>query len=213
MKYTISEARFKEIIKESIEEGIADAIKSGLWKAKNVYTQSNDVKRQNAKPYNPYTYLMNKNIINNIIKEEINKYIKAYHTSNATFDNFDLGYVNSGNKNQAYGYGIYVSLSEKGAENYGKIKCIVEIPSNNKLYLNDFNSLSIKYINKVKNILYNYILQHDEDEMYKGCEEEFMQELNTSFQPMNGLSLYGTISTYLGSDKKASEFCYKFLKK
>lgn len=56
MKYTISEARFKEIIKESIEEGIADAIKSGLWKAKNVYTQSNDVKRQNAKPHNPYTY-------------------------------------------------------------------------------------------------------------------------------------------------------------
>ena len=56
MKYTISEARFKEIIKESIEEGIADAIKSGLWKAKNVYTQSNDVKRQNTKPYNPYTY-------------------------------------------------------------------------------------------------------------------------------------------------------------
>ena len=56
MKYTISESRFKEIIKESIEEGIADAIKSGLWKAKNVYTQSNDVKRQNTKPYNPYTY-------------------------------------------------------------------------------------------------------------------------------------------------------------
>lgn len=56
MRYTISESRFKEIIKESIEEGIADAIKSGLWKAKNVYAQSNDVKRQNAKPYNPYTY-------------------------------------------------------------------------------------------------------------------------------------------------------------
>ena len=56
MKYTISEARFKEIIKESIEEGIADAVKSGLWNAKNVYTHSNDVKRQNAKPYNPYTY-------------------------------------------------------------------------------------------------------------------------------------------------------------
>lgn len=56
MKYTISEARFKEIIKESIEEGIADAIKSGLWKAKNVYTQSNYVKRENTKPHNPYTY-------------------------------------------------------------------------------------------------------------------------------------------------------------
>lgn len=56
MKYTISEARFKEIIKESIEEGIADAIKSGLWKAKNVYMQPNYVKRENAKPYNPYTY-------------------------------------------------------------------------------------------------------------------------------------------------------------
>lgn len=71
----------------------------------------------------------------------------------------------------------------------------------------------MKYINKVKNLLYNYILQHDEDEMYKGCEGEFMQELNSSFQPMNGLSLYGTISTYLGSDKEASEFCYKYLKK
>lgn len=156
---------------------------------------------------------MNNNIINDIIKEEINKYIKAYHSSNATFDDFDLGYVNSGNKNQAYGYGIYVSLSEKGAEIYGKIKYIVEIPSNDKLYLNDFNNLDMKYINKVKNILYNYILQHDEDEMYKGCEDEFMQELHTSFQPMNGLSLYGTISTYLGSDKEASEFCYNYLKK
>lgn len=56
MKYTISEARFKEIIKESIEEGIADAIKSGLWKAKNVYMQPNYVKRENTKPHNPYTY-------------------------------------------------------------------------------------------------------------------------------------------------------------
>ena len=56
MKYTISESRFKEIIKESIEEGIADAIKSGLWKAKNVYTQPNYVKRENTKPHNPYTY-------------------------------------------------------------------------------------------------------------------------------------------------------------
>lgn len=56
MKYTISESRFKQIIKESIEEGIADAIKSGLWKAKNVYMQPNDVKRENTKPYNPYTY-------------------------------------------------------------------------------------------------------------------------------------------------------------
>lgn len=56
MKYTISESRFKEIIKESIEEGIADAIKSGLWKAKNVYMQPNDVKRENTKPHNPYTY-------------------------------------------------------------------------------------------------------------------------------------------------------------
>lgn len=56
MKYTISETRFKEIIKESIEEGIADAIKSGLWKAKNVHMQPNDVKRENTKPHNPYTY-------------------------------------------------------------------------------------------------------------------------------------------------------------
>ena len=56
MKYTISESKFKQIIKESIEEGIADAIKSGLWKAKNVHMQPNYVKRENTKPHNPYTY-------------------------------------------------------------------------------------------------------------------------------------------------------------
>ena len=56
MKYTISESRFKEIIKKSIDERIADVIKSGLWKAKNVYMQPNYVKRENAKAYNPYTY-------------------------------------------------------------------------------------------------------------------------------------------------------------
>lgn len=56
MKYTISETRLREIIRESIEEGIGDAIKSGFWKIKNVYTKPNWVKRENEKPHNPYTY-------------------------------------------------------------------------------------------------------------------------------------------------------------
>ena len=149
-----------------------------------------------------------KNAIINVLTETV-----AYHFSNADFDNFDLGYVNSGNQNQAYGYGIYVSLTEKGAKNYGSKRYIVEIPSDNRLYLNDFKNLSMAYINKVKNILYQYLIDNDDEEMYVGIENELMEELNTAFQSMNGLTLYGTISSYLGSDKSASEFCYNYLHK
>lgn len=148
-----------------------------------------------------------------IIQEEIKKLVQGYHNSNANFTEFDLGYVNSGNKNQAYGYGIYISLSEKGAANYGKIQYIVNVPANDNLYLNDVKTLSPSYLNKVKNLLFNYLIEHDEEEAYSDCHEELMEELNSAFISMNGLQLYGTISSYLGSDKEASEFCYKKLKK
>lgn len=147
-----------------------------------------------------------------IIKEAIDE-VTAYHYSNADFDKFDIGFINTGMKLQAFGYGIYVSLSDEGAKSYGKNQYIVEIPSDNKLYLNNWKYLSASYINKVKIALYNYIIKNDEDEMWKGVEKELMDYLNMAFQEMTGLSLYGTISSYLGSDKEASNFCYNVLKK
>lgn len=148
-----------------------------------------------------------------IVNEVVDRLIDAYHYSNADFDQFDLGYVNTGNKGQAYGYGIYVSLSDSGASPYGKIRYMVKIPSDDSLYLNDFRDLPMSYISRVKMKLFRYLVSHDEEDMYKGVENEFLHEMDRSFQRMNGLSLYGTISTYLGSDKAASEFCYNELGK
>lgn len=147
-----------------------------------------------------------------IIKEAIDE-VTAYHYSNADFNDFDLGFVNTGNKMQAWGYGIYVSLSDEGAKSYGKNQYIVEIPSDNKLYLNNWKYLSPSYINKVKTALFNYMIKNGEDESWVGVEKELMDDLNMAFQDMTGSELYGTISSYLGGDKHASDFCYNILKK
>ena len=147
-----------------------------------------------------------------IIKEAIDE-VTAYHYSNADFNDFDLGFVNTGNKMQAWGYGIYVSLSDEGAKSYGKNQYVVEIPSDNKLYLNNWKYLSPSYINKVKTALFNYMIKNGEDESWVGVEKELMDDLNMAFQDMTGSELYGTISSYLGGDKHASDFCYNILKK
>ena len=149
----------------------------------------------------------------NMIKEAENKTVRAYHASNSNFNNFDLGFVNTGNKGQAYGYGIYVSFDENAVDRYGNTKYVVEIPSDDKLYLNNFQELNMKQLSKIKNILYKYLINNDEEGLYEGSENELMQELNSSFIPMDGLTLYGTLSYFLGSDENASEFCYKYLKK
>ena len=149
----------------------------------------------------------------NMIKETENKTVRAYHASNSNFNNFDLGFVNTGNKGQAYGYGIYVSFDENAVDRYGNTKYVVEIPSDDKLYLNNFQELNMKQLSKIKNILYKYLINNNEEGLYEGSENELMQELNSSFIPMDGLTLYGTLSYFLGSDKNASEFCYKYLKK
>lgn len=89
----------------------------------------------------------------------------------------------------------------------------MEIPSDNKLYLNNFEILDINFMRQVIKKFYNYLLKNDNENLYDGYEIGLKEELIEAFQPMNGLELYGTISSYLGSDKETSEFCYKYLKK
>jgi hypothetical protein len=128
----------------------------------------------------------------------------AYHTSNADFDNFDLAFVNSGTKNQAYGYGIYLSYVSDGASMYGKNSYVVEIPSNDKKYLDSRIKPNKNIMTKVLNTLFNILKK---DEMYTGVEYELKTELLEAFANIDdGLNLYGTISSYLGSDKEASIF-------
>ena len=155
------------------------------------------------------------NHLTKIIHEEVNKYLTAYHGSNADFNNFDLAYVNTGNKEQAYGYGIYLSLSPEGATHYGNKLYTVKIPKNNNLYLNSDENLSPVFLKKTIRLIYNYIIKHDEDELYLDpySRHALIEEINASFNDCDGLSFYGGVSYYLGSDKLASEFIYTNLKK
>lgn len=145
------------------------------------------------------------NIVEATINEVMNE-ITAYHGTDANFDDFDLAYISTGSGNQDYGYGIYLSILPDGAQYYGKNKYTVEIPSDNKKYLIADKFYSPTLLNKIKNKLYKIILA--KDDTYKGSERELMQDLNYTFVDNNGIGLYGSIESYLGSDKETSEFLY-----
>ena len=154
---------------------------------------------------------------NNVIKKIIRESIKStigYHGSNADFDNFDLAYVNTGSKFQDYGYGVYLFLIDNDVSAYGKNKYVVEIPSNASMYLDADKILTKGFTNKAIQALYKYIIQTQPDSYTDPItRREFLQELQVSFQETDGLTFYGTIESYLGSDKETSEFIYNKLKK
>ena len=141
------------------------------------------------------------------IKNLIFNEITAYHGSNADFNDFDLGFVNTGNKMQAYGYGIYVALNKSDAERYGKIQYVVEIPKLGNHYLNAKKMYNKAFVAKIFDKLYNYILKTLDD--YKGAENDLYQEFKSMLDEYDGLQLYGTASSYLGSDKEATIFFEK----
>lgn len=141
------------------------------------------------------------------IKSLIINEITAYHGSNADFTEFDLGFINSGNKMQAYGYGIYVALNKSAAERYGKIQYVVEIPKLGNRYLNAYKRYNKPFVTKIFNHLYSYILKNTND--YEGAEKELYQDFNSMLDEYDGLQLYGTASSYLGSDKEATIFFEK----
>lgn len=145
------------------------------------------------------------NIVENTINEVMNE-ITAYHGTDANFDNFDLAYMGTGAGKQDYGYGIYLSILPDGTQQYGKNAYTVEIPSDNKKYLIADKVYSPSFVNKLKNKLYQLIIT--QDDTYKGAEKELIQDLNITFNDINGNNIYGSIETYLGSDKRTSEFLY-----
>lgn len=146
-----------------------------------------------------------KNILENTINELVDE-ITAYHGTDADFDNFDLAYMGSGTGKQDFGYGIYLTLYSGGTQFYGKKLYTVEIPSNNRKYLIASKFYPQSIINVIKLKLYNIILKKDDS--YKGAEKELWQDMTDAFNDMDGISLYGTIETYLGSDKETSELLY-----
>lgn len=152
---------------------------------------------------------INKKDLVNIVESTINELmdeITAYHGSNADFEHFDLAYMGTGAGNQSYGYGVYLTTKPQGTQSYGKNQYTVEVPDDKKRYIIADKFYPLSFLNKVKSKLYKLILT--KDDTYKGSERELMQDLNDTFNDIDGISLYGSIETYLGSDKETSEFLY-----
>ena len=131
----------------------------------------------------------------------------AYHGSGANFDKFNTSeYGMSGEGSMAFGYGVYVSNSESIAKSYAgrqgeRNLYKVEIPDGN--YISWDKTVSKSQKENVKNELYKKLIEED----YKGAEKEIFTELNTAFgDELDGKYLYGTVSSYIGSDKETSKF-------
>lgn len=144
---------------------------------------------------------------NNIIQNNPILFQTAYHGSGANFDKFNTSeYGWSGEGYMAFGYGVYVSNSETIARSYAGIQgernlYTVEIPDGDYIIWN--KTVSKLQKEKAKNELYENLIKED----YKGVEKEISTELNNVFsEDFDGKKLYGTISSYIGSDKETSRF-------
>lgn len=142
-----------------------------------------------------------------VIRKQKLLFQTAYHGSGANFDKFNTSeYEMSGEGSMAFGYGVYVSNSESIAKSYAgrqgeRNLYKVEIPDGN--YISWDKTVSKSQKENVKNELYKKLIEED----YKGAEKEIFTELNTAFgDELDGKYLYGTVSSYIGSDKETSKF-------
>lgn len=142
-----------------------------------------------------------------VIRKQKMLFQTAYHGSGANFDKFNISeYGMSGEGSMAFGYGVYVSNSESIAKSYAgrqgeRNLYTVEIPDGN--YISWEKTVSKTQKENVKNELYKKLIEED----YKGAEKEIFTELNAVFgDELDGKYLYGTVSSYIGSDKETSRF-------
>ena len=141
------------------------------------------------------------------LNESIGKPLTLYHGSFSDFDHFDLKYVLTGVGQADYGYGIYLSDNPETAREYsaGHYVYTAKITGNKFL---DSEVISPVEARKIARDFYNYYLQTDYGkEAYAGHENEFWDmECQYIEKADNGVQVYNTISSILGSDKDASEY-------
>ncbi|MGN1210646.1 MAG: hypothetical protein ACI4TM_03095, partial [Candidatus Cryptobacteroides sp.] len=102
------------------------------------------------------------------------------------------------------------SFKEEDLGKYGaRILYTVEIPENTgKNYLTFEKNLKLRDVRRIYDALYEKLI-NDEESGYSGkmAAEELRKELDSLVdEETTGNDLYGTISSYLGSDKEASAF-------
>ena len=147
--------------------------------------------------------------ISRYIMEAIDE-LELFHGSPHDFNEFDFAYMSSGWGQQAYGYGAYLTTSYECAKEYsqGGIIYTVEIPD--KGYLN-LDRISPALAMRIARVFFNYYTKEHEygSEVYAGYEREFWdEECKYIGHSTDGNTLYGTISSFLGSDKETSEFLH-----
>ena len=145
---------------------------------------------------------------------------KVYHGSGADFDAFDFGHMGEGEGAQAFGWGGYVTEVENIGRIYGRKKeetssmmlYTIDIPEDNgRNYLHWEKTVGENAAREVRERLYEHLIRTDEEGLYGDAisRKELERELAAAFSgDMVGGDLYGTVSSYLGSDKAASEFLH-----
>ena len=188
----------KEFVNESKNEFLQREKKIAQVESFQTHSPGNQNNSTDAK---------NANISFQPVDDSYTLFQSAYHGSSANFDKFNTSeYGLSGDGAMAFGYGVYVSNSETIARSYAGIQdernlYTVEIPDGDYIIWN--KTVSKLQKEKVKNELYENLIKED----YKGVEKQISTELNNVFsEEFDGKKLYGTISSYIGSDKETSRF-------
>lgn len=152
-----------------------------------------------------------KNIVAESVKcilENIEDELTTYHGSSAAFDNFDLGFVGSGEGSQVYGYGVYLtdvkdtgrwyaaSIALKNASNdngnfkrgvYNKIKGIL----NPKVFPQGLSDKTYDYGKKIMiDKLSNSLKSAKQERVKKEYETalNFVMDLNSYSEYMNAMT-------------------------
>lgn len=148
----------------------------------------------------------------NVLIENLNNEVNLMHGSFKDFDKFDLKYLNSGWGNQAFGYGLYFTTSEECAMEYARGGIIYHADISGNKFLTYDKTPSKRESMSIAKKFFKYYTTEDEygKEAYQGCEQEFWDyECIYIAQCQDEGSIYGTISSILGSDKEASAFLNK----
>lgn len=149
-------------------------------------------------------------IVRKSIRESIDE-LELFHGSPHDFQEFDLAYLSTGFGQQSHGYGVYLTTSTETAKAYSQGKNIytVEIPDGR--YLN-YDRIGRSEAMTIARKFYKYYMTEDEygKEAYAGYEKEFWnEECKYISECDDGGCIYGTLNSFIGSEKSTSEFLYK----
>ena len=147
-----------------------------------------------------------------ITEAQFKKLIKEmilYHGSCANFDEFDDKFVLTGVGQMAFGYGFYLTNNVENARSYamgGKLYT-VEVPQGR--YLNG-DRISKKEAEAIARKFFKYFLSTEYGREAYGKNQREFWDMECSYikESPDGNTLYGTISTILGSDKEASAWLH-----